>query len=914
MNIFKIIIGFTLILCSIGIINADGEVIEGDTIYIDNEDVFMSATPATLSESGYVTFVVETKKYSGDIDLIWGFNKANAKVKTIKYENQERRNLSNPRTRITNGEQPNFKPENKLINGKHLLYTDERQRIRSNNKVEVDIWINISFNSKGKYDFVVKPSYLTIDEAINKGELYILDPWYDNTFYYMNPVCINNTGGIVHTDYQVNLNFSYIPGMQANFSDLRFTEDNVLIPYWVENYNTSDWCDVWIKVGNIDYNQWDNESVRMYYGKPSATTLSDNTSTFIQSHLYSDAFFHLSQIQLPPCVFEAKIHTANSAIYTRVGIADSSYGIGDDAWININNVNQLSAYTSNGGSSTNSVVAGVYFPDAVYKIDVSTVAGKFYINDILKTTILTTLPSGDYLGIRYGTPSSGSYMNWSFIRKWSATNPTSCLGVQDDLFLNHDNDSVIINTVYANGTLISTGGNSTKWYAKALSNPTNITISSYVNGIGVFEIVDNSLQMFGVSQFNSGDIIHLYQESVFSQSGVVGTDGKYEFIAHLSQGSYSISIKSYDNITGIHGFVYEGSTVNQIPLNQVVIYIYNNTWSDTTTTDAGGYYTFFNLTNTTYTLSYKKDRYEEVLYQYVTPKNTSMYYKNIFMQKSTGSFYSRHYCTFILKNIYGKKYSDVNAIVYRNDVVEASGTTGYDGGVVFHLFEDVEYRLTFISDIQNINEEITVTPRDDKYIIPIGYFGVAPTNDSRLENVNYWWTKEEINLTASWLNFSYKNSDNKTTFIEYWINDTNNTNLFYTSQVYPCSSGIYTSNNVVNSSNNTYVVHFSAHHPDYPGLQNSVVQTFSFYTGVLIDLLFSEQWQYTVLSLVIIMLIGTLFGATNAPKGSLIMVLCAWFFSFINWLPTSTVGYGAIVLATIISVGWNLRKSDVVHV
>lgn len=94
-----------------------------------------------------------------------------------------------------------------------------------------------------------------------------------------------------------------------------------------------------------------------------------------------------------------------------------------------------------------------------------------------------------------------------------------------------------------------------------------------------------------------------------------------------------------------------------------------------------------------------------------------------------------------------------------------------------------------------------------------------PENDCMSDHVNWWYLKNEINSTHAWLNMSYRDIDNKTIFIEYWINDTDNNNWFYINQTYPCSNGVYTSNNIVNAANCTYLVHLSATHPDYPSLK-----------------------------------------------------------------------------------------------
>jgi len=63
--------------------NADPEggdwIIDGDTIYVDNADVYLSATPHTIGDSGWINFELESKTHSGNIDCVLGFNSEEAK-------------------------------------------------------------------------------------------------------------------------------------------------------------------------------------------------------------------------------------------------------------------------------------------------------------------------------------------------------------------------------------------------------------------------------------------------------------------------------------------------------------------------------------------------------------------------------------------------------------------------------------------------------------------------------------------------------------------------------------------------------------------------------------------------------------------------------------------------------------------
>ena len=57
----------------------DNWTIDGDTVYMDDANAYLSATPHTLSCSGWVYFNLTSKTYSGNIDVVWGFDRPNVK-------------------------------------------------------------------------------------------------------------------------------------------------------------------------------------------------------------------------------------------------------------------------------------------------------------------------------------------------------------------------------------------------------------------------------------------------------------------------------------------------------------------------------------------------------------------------------------------------------------------------------------------------------------------------------------------------------------------------------------------------------------------------------------------------------------------------------------------------------------------
>jgi len=104
---------------------------------------------------------------------------------------------------------------------------------------------------------------------------------------YRRNITINNTANSnTLTDYQVAVNLTYNSHMQPDFSDIRFTYYNSTsgtetgIPYWIENYVSSSWAYVWVKVPYIPANGY--AYIYVYYGNTTpVTSASNGTATFV---------------------------------------------------------------------------------------------------------------------------------------------------------------------------------------------------------------------------------------------------------------------------------------------------------------------------------------------------------------------------------------------------------------------------------------------------------------------------------------------------------------------------------------------------------------------------------------------------------------------------------------------------------
>jgi hypothetical protein len=456
--------------------------------------------------------------------------------------------------------------------------------------------------------------------------------------------------------------------------------------------------------------------------------------------------------------------------------------------------------------------------------------------------------------------------------------------------------------------------------ASSLTQNTSMNFSEYDilnTTITKFNITSGTLDWLQIPDLEIDEYYGLYSGSLLLE--IVKCGSPITFNSNLNIGNYSIIAMNYTNYTGIHGVIYEGITETEIRLPNVIIYIYNTTWSDITTSDDSGYYRFTNLSNTTYTLSFSKDRYEDVLFQYTTPSNKDMYEKDIYMQKSTGDYYSRHYCTFTLKNIFGARYSNVDTVVYDNGNIEGTGTTGSDGSVTFHLFEDVEYRITFINASQEIDESITITPRDNAYTIYVTLLDFSLDDSATVwASIDYHWTSERINASHGWINFTFTDSTNSTLGVEYWLNQTinnsyNEPTYYFTSAVNGTwiANSSYQVSQIVLANNTTWVCHFGADNPNLPSLSGSGSAVIRFLQGYMIDVGWDEPCMYSTVAICSIIFIGLFFCQASAATGAVVCVLAGWFFWWIHWLSAAGgVSFVMLCLATVLSILFVMRKGE----
>lgn len=184
---------------------------DGDTVFVNDSNAFLSATPHTVQGVQPVEFVVQSKVFTGNVNVLFGYNGEYLKPFKLERwnpheecyegiidydENNEPINetfcYQFNWTIVTNS-QSGFTHVNYNLDGKTDWYYRPNFPIVAGQEYKIRVWIesplipfgetqeNIYPDYDGKYDFAIYPSSYgnNIIQAYNNGHLYLLDPIID---------------------------------------------------------------------------------------------------------------------------------------------------------------------------------------------------------------------------------------------------------------------------------------------------------------------------------------------------------------------------------------------------------------------------------------------------------------------------------------------------------------------------------------------------------------------------------------------------------------------------------------------------------------------------------------------------------------------------------------------------------------
>jgi len=233
-----------------------------------------------------------------------------------------------------------------------------------------------------------------------------------------------------------------------------------------------------------------------------------------------------------------------------------------------------------------------------------------------------------------------------------------------------------------------------------------------------------------------------------------------------------------------------------------------------------------------------------------------------------------------------------------------AGTTGTDGSITFSMVEVVRYAITAHDPASNLSVNFTLYPQETQYTIQ---FRTRPPSDAETHPL---YELEAVPLegdTQVSLRLAYKDRDNATTSIWFWVKDgageyvhtdtleptlLNWTNTSYTVENHPAS----------------YTWGFDATHATRDTI--SAARTITLHgSGRLVDLGFEDDFWYYLLSAIWIVGIGAIFSGSRVRFGAIIIPLIGGGVpTLIGWLPAATAGLIGILV--FIGVFVYMRKSE----
>lgn len=354
-----------------------------------------------------------------------------------------------------------------------------------------------------------------------------------------------------------------------------------------------------------------------------------------------------------------------------------------------------------------------------------------------------------------------------------------------------------------------------------------------------------------------------------------------EWIFNITENSPAVG-------TAVQGIVYDN---NGDTLKDVLVTLWNNTFSDTYITGTNGYYLFDELSNETYSIQATKYKYDDSIIYYVTLTTNETYVRNILMQEILGEYEWEHYVKFQVMSETGTLHVGVGVIVYypSTEVIgDDSGVTGSDGGVTFVLDEKKYYKITFTHTDPVFDKTIYLYPKEDFYIIvPI------ITTDVMLNGLEYSLYFDEND------NIIFKQTDPNNEAI--WTNMTITNSTGYVTSYYSTNDTISWSYLMANGSD-TYCANVT-----FNTVTNGLmyIQKCTTPAGYPVPLKDLSDNTKNILSIFILIIFALLFGHAYVKSGAVIVSLMACLLWYMDWLQVS----GAILtIILLIAVGSKLGE------
>jgi len=172
------------------------------------------------------------------------------------------------------------------MNKWHLL---QDVNVTAGKEYRIRVWMDIPFNpngTSGKYCWALKPSHMTLWQAVVADCFYMIDPWWNVLWETAYKLTFDNSwcgSNLQNFPVMVHLNSSRIDwtAVQDDLDDLRFIDsDNVTeLKYEIENYTTNSEAWIHVKIPQIDASS-NTDHIFMYCNNTGASSGEDGANVW----------------------------------------------------------------------------------------------------------------------------------------------------------------------------------------------------------------------------------------------------------------------------------------------------------------------------------------------------------------------------------------------------------------------------------------------------------------------------------------------------------------------------------------------------------------------------------------------------------------------------------------------------------
>jgi hypothetical protein len=194
-----------------------------------------------------------------------------------------------------------FESKNWNFQGMDTWYLALDNTLQEDKMYRIRVWVDVPFGglegTEGKYFWAVKPSALSLQQALDQNKLYYIDPWYSSYWLYRKPFWVNSSmveadesdehPFLIHIEADDDLaNKTYFGGRDIVITD----NDSNILPFEIEYFNqlTGEFI-AWV---NASYSSVEDTQFYIYYGNPNSQRLENIDDTWTDRHA---GIWHLSE-------------------------------------------------------------------------------------------------------------------------------------------------------------------------------------------------------------------------------------------------------------------------------------------------------------------------------------------------------------------------------------------------------------------------------------------------------------------------------------------------------------------------------------------------------------------------------------------------------------------------------------------